>query len=132
MSNKQIMKQAHKLARKIVAKVGNYAIALKLALKKIWAMAKAGRKRMSESALNSAEYELTHKPYTGPKFFWLGSKGVPEWLMQKNLSQSELQGAHLADSITVKRETAKAYLLEFSTDWGNIYMWSPKSVVKGF
>lgn len=44
MSKKQIMKQAHKIAKKIVKAVGNYMVALKLALKKIWAMAKAGRK----------------------------------------------------------------------------------------
>ena len=58
MSKKQIMKQAHKLAKKLVEKVGNYMIALKLALKKIWAMAKAGRKRMSDSAFKGAVCQL--------------------------------------------------------------------------
>ncbi|QAR22358.1 hypothetical protein [Limosilactobacillus fermentum] len=132
MTKKQMMIQAHKLASKLVAKTGNYAIALKFALKKIWAMAKAGRKRMSESAFKSAIYDLTHKPYNGPAFFWCGKMGIPEWLMAKNLNQSENQGAHLAYSIYAKRETTKAVLIEFETEFGNITMWAPKSVVKGF
>ncbi|MEK1411294.1 hypothetical protein HCZ18_08090 [Limosilactobacillus fermentum] len=132
MTKRQMMIQAHKLAKKLVTKTGNYAIALKFALKKIWAMVKAGRKRMSESALKGAIYDLTHKPYNGPAFFWFGKMGIPEWLMAKNLNQSENQGAHLAYSIYAKRETTKAVLINFTTDFGNITMWAPKSVVKGF
>lgn len=132
MSKKQMMIQAHKMAKKLVEKTGSYIIALKFALKQIWAMVKAGRKRMSESAFKGAIYDLTHKPYNGPAFFWFGKMGIPEWLMAKNLNQSENQGAHLAYSIYAKRETAKAVLVEFATDFGNIDMWAPKSVVKGF
>lgn len=132
MSKKQIMKQAHKIAKKIVKAVGNYMVALKLALKKIRAMAKAGRKRMSDSAFKGVVYELTHKEYNGPEFFWMGRQGVPVWLMEKNLDQAELQGAQLAYNIGVERETEKALLLCFETDFGNITMWAPKSVVKGF
>ena len=132
MTKKQMMIQAHKMAKKLVEKTGNYAIALSFALKKIWAMVKAGRKRMSESAFKGAIYDLTRKPYNGPAFFWFGKMGIPEWLMAKNLNQSENQGAHLAYSVYAKRETAKAVLVEFETDFGNIDMWAPKSVVKGF
>lgn len=134
MSKKTLMKQAHKIAKKIVKEVGNYMVALKLALKKIWAMAKAGRKRMSDSAFKGAIYELKHKKreYNGPEFFWLGRQGVPVWLMEKNLDQTELWGAQLAYNIGVERETEKALLLCFETDFGNITMWAPKSVVKGF
>ena len=132
MTKKQMMIQAHKMAKKLVAKTGNYMIALKFALKQIWAMVKAGRKRMSESAFKGAIYDLTHKPYNGPAFFWFGKMGIPEWLMAKNLNQAENQGAHLAYSIHAKRETAKALLVEFETEFGNIDMWAPKSVVKGF
>lgn len=134
MSKKNLMKQAHKLAKKIVEKVGDYMIALKLALKKIWVMVKAGRKKMSDTAFKSAVYELTYqkKDYNGPEFFWLGSKGIPVWLMEKNLDQTELWGAQLAYNIGVERETEKALLLCFETDFGNITMWTPKSVVKGF
>lgn len=134
MSKKALMKQAHKIAKKIVKEVGNYMVALKLALKKIWAMAKAGRKRMSDSAFKGAIYELTHKKreYNGPDFFWLGSKGIPVWLMEKNLDPTELWGAQLAYSIGIERETEKAALIVFETDFGNITMWAPKSVIKGF
>ncbi len=132
MSTKSLMKQAHKLAKEIVEKVGDYMIALKLALKKIWAMVKAGRKRMSDSAFKSAVYELTHKQYNGPEFLWLGSKGLPLWLMEKNLDQTELWGAQLAYNMYAKRETEKAALIVFETDFGNITMWAPKSVIKGF
>lgn len=134
MSKKTLMKQAHKIAKKIVKEVGNYMVALKLALKKIWAMAKAGRKRMSDSAFKGTIYELTHKKreYNGPDFFWLGSKGIPVWLMEKNLDPTELWGAQLAYSIGIERETEKAALIVFETDFGNITMWAPKSVIKGF
>lgn len=132
MTKKQMMIAAHKLANKLVEKTDNYMIALKFALKQIWAMVKAGRKRMSESALKGAIYDLTHKPYNGPAFFWFGKMGIPEWLMAKNLNKSENQGAHMAYSIYAKRETAKAVLINFTTDFGNITMWAPKSVVKGF
>ena len=87
---------------------------------------------MSESAFNHAIYELTHKPYEGPKFFWSGKQGVPEWLMKKNLSQAEYDGAHQAYGVYASRETAKAVLVNFDTDFGKITMWAPKSVVKGF
>lgn len=132
MTKKALMTAAHKLASKLVAKTDNYMIALKFALKQIWAMVKAGRKRMSESAFNHAIYELTHKPYEGPKFFWSGKQGVPEWLMQKNLSHAEYDGAHQAYSVYASRETVKAVLVNFDTDFGKIAMWAPKSVVKGF
>ncbi len=134
MSKRNLMKQAHKLAKKIVEKVGDYIIALKLALKKVWVMVKAGRKKMSDTAFKSALYELTHekKEYNGPEFFWLGSKGIPLWLMDNNLDQSEMQGAMLAYNIYAERYTEKAVLVVFETDFGNIKMWSPKSVIKGF
>lgn len=134
MSKRNLMKQAHKLAKELVEKVGDYMIALKLALKKIWAMAKAGRKKMSDTAFKSALYELTHKKreYNGPEFLWVGRQGVPLWLMEKNLDQAEMQGAMLAYNMYAKRETEKAALIVFETDFGNITMWSPKSVIKGF
>lgn len=132
MSKKSIMKQAHKLAKTLVEKVGDYMIALKLALKKIWAMVKAGRKRMTQRALRNAYYEMIRRPYNGPKFFWIDGMGVPEWLMQKNLSQAEYDGARQAYDIHVRRETEKASLLRFETNFGYIDMWAPKSVIKGF
>ncbi|WP_260252900.1 hypothetical protein [Limosilactobacillus fermentum] len=42
MTKKALMTAAHKMAKKLVEKTGNYMIALKFALKQIWAMVKAG------------------------------------------------------------------------------------------
>ena len=41
MSKSMMFKKAHAIARKINSKVGNYAIAFKFALKKVWQMGKS-------------------------------------------------------------------------------------------
>lgn len=132
MSRKMMFVNAHRITKQIVDSADDYAIAFEFALKFVWGKVKAGMKRMSQSAQRNAVYTLTHKQYTGPSFFWIGHKGVPDWLMEENLTQSENDGAHLAYSIRVARETAKAFLLTFVTDYGDIEMWAPRSVVKGF
>lgn len=40
MTNSEMFKKAHKIARQTVSLVGNYSIAFKLALKKVWSEAK--------------------------------------------------------------------------------------------
>lgn len=95
-------------------------------------MVKEGRKKMTAGAFKNALYTLTHKEYNGPEFLWINGKGIPLWLMMKNLSQMEYQGAKLAYDMYAKRETEKAVLIHFDTDYGFIEMWAPKSVVKGF
>lgn len=45
MNNSEMFKKAHKIARQTVAVVGNYSIAFKLALKQVWAVAKASEKK---------------------------------------------------------------------------------------
>ena len=40
----EMFKKAHKMARGMVEAVGNYSIAFKLALKQVWALAKASEK----------------------------------------------------------------------------------------
>ena len=44
VTNKEIFNKAHEIARETVAAVGNYSIAFKLALKRVWALAKASEK----------------------------------------------------------------------------------------
>lgn len=41
MTNSEMFKKAHKIAREMAEAVGNYAIAFKVALKKVWAEQKA-------------------------------------------------------------------------------------------
>ncbi len=55
---------------------------------------------------------------------------VPVWLLSKNLDQQEMQAMDTAYSRETVRETAKAMLIRFSTDFGNIQCWVPKSVIK--
>lgn len=47
MNNSEMFKKAHKIARETVELVGNYSIAFKLALKQVWAVAKASEKKIS-------------------------------------------------------------------------------------
>ena len=44
VTNKEIFNKAHEIARETVAAVGNYSIAFKLALKRVWVLAKASEK----------------------------------------------------------------------------------------
>lgn len=48
MTNKEMFIKAHKFAREMVESVGNYAIAFKLALKKVWAEKKASEIDLDE------------------------------------------------------------------------------------
>lgn len=117
MKKKTIMIEAHKIARKTVQAVGDYMVALKLALKQIWAKVKAGE-----------------KIYTGPKFIWFNNQyGIPEWLLKKNL-RSDIYSFAIdePEDVEVVRETEKALLLDLVTGFGTYKMWAPKSVVKGF
>ncbi|MCQ2076373.1 MAG: hypothetical protein MJZ20_04965 [Bacteroidaceae bacterium] len=95
-------------------------------------MVKEGRKKMTASAFKNAVYTLTHKVYNGPKFLWIGQQGVPEWLLYENLDIQERCAVDGAYRMYAKRETEKAVLIEFDTEFGYITMWAPKSVVKGF
>ena len=55
---------------------------------------------------------------------------VPTWLLSENLSQQEFQAVQTAYTSQTVRETAKAKLIAFSTDFGRITCWVPKSVMK--
>lgn len=48
MTNSEMFKKAHKIAREMAEAVGNYAIAFKLALKQVWVVAKAEKKDISD------------------------------------------------------------------------------------
>lgn len=55
---------------------------------------------------------------------------VPVWLLSKNLDQQEMQAMDTAYTSETVRETPKAKLIAFSTDFGRITCWVPKSVIK--
>lgn len=56
-------------------------------------------------------------------------KASIQWLVEKNLSQNQQLAIGTSDGYRVERETEKAYLLAWSTDYGKVTMWAPKGAV---
>lgn len=120
--------KAHKIAKRINEKVGNYMIAFSIALKAVWKLIKEGRKRIPESTINYTTYDLTHKEYTGPRYIC----GVPDWILSENFDEADNRAVRsFAYDAKIKRETEKAVLIQFITDFGSLFTWCPKSVFKG-
>lgn len=53
---------------------------------------------------------------------------IKSWFLIEHFSQNERYAINCADSCTVERETEKAFLLVFRTEFGIIKSWFPKSV----
>lgn len=126
MKKAMLMKSAHRIAKEINWKVGNYSIALSIALKEVWRQVKQyDKKRFGEIAIISAAQRLTT-----PKVQNTNVYGVPAWIIRKNLSQEEAYAVmNQSNSMNVVRETEKAEYVEFDTDFGTVQMWTPKSVL---
>lgn len=126
MKKAMLMKSAHRIAKEINWKVGNYSIALSIALKEVWRQVKAyDKKRFGEVAIISAAARLT-----APKVNNSNVYGIPSWIIRKNLSQEESYAViNQSSSMTVVRETEKAEYVEFDTDFGKVQMWTPKSIL---
>ena len=128
MTKKHMMVAAHRIAQRIVKEVGNYSIALSLALKEVWRQVKTyNKKRFGWEAIYSAERRLcTPKQQSTNK----NVGGVPEWIIRKNLTTEEAFAViNSYPQVTIKKETEKAVLVDFHTDWGHVSMWCPKSVM---
>ena len=52
---------------------------------------------------------------------------VKEWFINKNFNQNERYGISVADRSYIERETWKAVLVRWETEFGNITSWVPKS-----
>lgn len=123
MGSKQ-MKFAHKVANKIAKYVGDYAVALKLALKYVWGMVRNNAKRWGEKTVERVALTLL-SPRVEPNI-----DGVPMWIIEKNLGDEEVSAIKSGCTFYVQtKETEKAIGGYFSTDFGRIYMWCPKSVL---
>ncbi|WBF53832.1 hypothetical protein [Macrococcoides canis] len=128
MTKKNMMVAAHRIAGRIVKEVGNYTIALSLALKEVWRQVKTyNKKRFGWEAIYSAERRLcTHKKSYSDS----NVGGVPEWIIRKNLTTEECFAVlNTYPDVTFKEETEKAVLVDFCTDFGHVTMWCPKSVL---
>jgi len=130
MTRKILMRTAHKIARVIVHATGDYMVALKLSLKYVWySIKKWNKKRFTMRNLETAITYLTSSKKTieARKFTF----GVPDWLIQENLNDQESYAVRCECNVAgVKRETAKALLISFSTEYGYVDMWTPKSVYR--
>lgn len=126
MTKKNMMKHAHQLAKMLVEKTGDYQIALSFALKEIWRQVKKyNKKRFTKYSIATA-YDLHRDKFTAQADVF----GVPAWIIEKNLSRDEAYAVlNEVRSMEVVRETAKAQLVKFNTNYGNVTMWTPKSVL---
>lgn len=52
---------------------------------------------------------------------------IESWFMINNFSENERLVVESSDEPIIKKETEKAYLLEFNSDYGTITKWVPKS-----
>ena len=58
-------------------------------------------------------------------------KFIPEWIIEKNLDDNQIYAIRAeGEDASLVRETEKAILVEWPTEFGKVSMWCPKSVLK--
>lgn len=58
-------------------------------------------------------------------------KFIPEWIIEKNLDENQIYAIHAeGEDAELVRETEKAILVAWATEFGKVSMWCPKSVLK--
>jgi|SRR5690625_413077 len=130
MTKRNMMRYAHEIAKRIVEDVEDYQIALSLALKEIWRQVKLyDKKRFTKYSLQTAADRIT-QPQMAFKEKETDIFGVPAWIIRKNLDSNQAYAVlNEANRMKTVRETEKAKLVEFDTNYGKITMWTPKSVL---
>ena len=73
-------------------------------------------------AMAAAEYDAKNAGKT-PSV----ADSIPDWVLDKKLSQGEAYAFNVGDGAFIKRETEKAYLIANNTDYGQVSFWMPKS-----
>lgn len=53
---------------------------------------------------------------------------IPYWFISKNLTRAQAD-AIVGERMTVERETEKAVLVKWNTDYGFVTLWTPKSII---
>nr|DAI82544.1 MAG TPA: hypothetical protein [Caudoviricetes sp.] len=53
---------------------------------------------------------------------------IPYWFISKNLNRTQAD-AIVGERMTVERETEKAVLVKWNTDYGFVTLWTPKSII---
>ena len=130
MTKRNMMKYAHKIAKELVKDTKNYQMALSLALKEIWRQVKLyNKKRFTQYSLATA-YDRIRQPQMSGKGQQDDVYGVPAWVINNNLDSDESYAVlNECEGMSVVRETEKAQLVEFVTNYGKVTMWTPKSVL---
>lgn len=107
MTMKVLMKNAWTFAKQGAAKFGGKAIDyIAGAMKKAWEI-----KRQFEGTSKNDSF---------------GSIEIKQWFMNKNFTSEERFAADNSDRV-IERETAKAVLIKFTSKYGNVSKWVPKS-----
>lgn len=58
-------------------------------------------------------------------------KYIPDWIVEKNLDQNQIYAVRAeGEDATAQRETEKAVLAAWTTEYGKVSLWVPKSVLK--
>ena len=133
MTKKHIFTTAHKIAKGIVKEVGNYQLALQLALKEVYRQVKMyDKRRFGAQAISSAIYNLgTSKE---DKAFDRESEnyryGVVKWFFDKEFTTKQRQALIKIEDEVIVKETEKAYKIAFFTEYGLFEKWIPKSCFK--
>ena len=110
MTMKTLMKNAWTLAKQGAAKFGGKAIDyIAEAMKKAWEIKR--------------QFEGTSKVDS------FGSIEIKVWFMNKNFTTEEKFVADNSDR-HIERETAKAVLIKFTSKYGNLTKWVPKSCLE--
>lgn len=119
----RIMKRAHEHARSYTGI--SYREALSRGLKSAWSLYKAngtvglasdyeGQKATTATITNSESRKA--------------EVVVAGWFLNKNYNSNERIAITTARYAVIEKETAKALLVRFETEYGNIKGWFPKSV----
>ena len=56
---------------------------------------------------------------------------IKGWFLKKEFTQGERYAITTSDEMILKKETEKAMLLNWKTDFGTISRWVPKSCIEG-
>lgn len=133
MTKKHIFKTAHKIAKGIVKEVGNYQIALQIALKEVYRQVKLyDKKRFGINAIESAIYRLGTSQED--KVFDRESEnyivGIAKWFVEKEFTSNQRQALVKIEDEKIIKETEKACKIAFFTGYGFFEKWIPKSVFK--
>ncbi|MEZ7737375.1 hypothetical protein O3822_07265 [Gemella sanguinis] len=133
MAKKHIFKTAHKIAKGIVKEVGNYQIALQIALKEIYRQVKLyDKKRFGINAIESAIYRLgtSQEDKDFDRESGNYKYGVAKWFFDKEFTTKQRQALIKLEDEKIIKETEKAYKVAFFTEYGLFEKWIPKSVFK--